>query len=415
MKKISFIVMGIVLMLTSCASNNVDTDSTTEKTTIELTSITEYKLPDTGQSFTYDENGLLVEDVDEDSPYWGSDATVEGNALSYQDNGDGTVTDLNTGLMWQKTPDFTRYTYDEALEYVENLEIGGYDDWRLPTIKELYSLAYFNGEIIPEGESHPYIDTDYFDFEYDHLLFAGQYWSSTTYVKNGVQNYDEHGSLLGGFGFNFADGHIKSYETGYYFDGTEISEDDGIMIPGCYVRAVRGTTTLYDMDYTDNGDGTVTDNSTHLMWAQDDSIETMDWLEALEYANESELAGYSDWRLPNSKELESLVDYEKTDFPAINTDFFNTSVTEFDYVDDAYYVWTSTTQGDFKYSACYVAFGQAWSKKNSEADTYYDWHGAGAQRSDPKTGNPEDYELASEMASDYISINNYVRLVRDAD
>ncbi|MDC7250634.1 MAG: DUF1566 domain-containing protein [Sphaerochaetaceae bacterium] len=414
MKRITLLTLGLFALLSSCVSNNVETDSD-RTSTIETTSITEYKLPDTGQSSTYDENGLLVEDIDESSPYWGSDATVEGNVLSYQDNGDGTVTDLNTALMWQQTPDFTRYTYDEALEYVENLEIGGYDDWRLPTIKELYSLAYFNGEIVPDGESHPYIDTDYFDFEYDHLLFAGQYWSSTTYIKNGVQNYDEHGSLLGGFGFNFADGHIKSYETGYYFDGTEISDEDGIMIPGCYVRAVRGTTTLYDMDYTDNGDGTVTDNSTSLMWAQDDSVQTMDWLEALEYANESELAGYSDWRLPNSKELESLVDYEKTDFPAIDTDYFNTTVTDFDYVDDSYYVWTSTTQGDFKYSACYVSFGQAWSKKNSEADTYYDWHGAGAQRSDPKTGNPEDYELASEMASDYISINNYVRLVRDAN
>lgn len=165
--------------------------------------------------------------------------------------------------------------------------------------------------------------------------------------------------MLGGFGFNFADGHIKSYETGYYFDGTKISDSDGIMIPGCYVRAVRGTTNLYDMDYTDNNDGTVTDNSTDLMWAQDDSIQTMNWVEALEYANESELGGYTDWRLPNSKELESLVDYEKTDFPAIDTDFFNTSVTEFNSEQDAYYVWTSTTQGDFKYTACYVSFGPA--------------------------------------------------------
>jgi hypothetical protein len=411
MKKLSLILLAAVLLLASCTQTkaiSTDTDNVDSK-------ITEYKLPDTGQSYTYDEDGLVVEDVDESSPYWGSDASIEGNELSYQDNGDGTVTDLNTGLMWQQTPDFTRYTYDEALEYVENLNTGGYDDWRLPTIKELYSLADFDGGIVPEGESTPYIDTDYFDFKYDKLLFAGQYWSSTTYVKNGVQNYSQHGSLLGGFGFNFADGHIKSYETGYYFDGTKISDSDGIMIPGCYVRAVRGTTTLYDMDYTDNNDGTVTDNSTDLMWAQDDSIQTMNWVEALEYANESELGGYTDWRLPNSKELESLVDYEKTDFPAIDTDFFNTSVTEFNSEQDAYYVWTSTTQGDFKYTACYVSFGPAWSKKNSSAVTYYDWHGAGAQRSDPKTGVASDYELASEMASDYISINNYVRLVRDAD
>ena len=76
--------------------------------------------------------------------------------------------------------------------------------------------------------------------------------------------------------------------------------------------------------------------------------------------------------------------------------------------------WTSTTQGDFKWTADYVAFAQAWSKKNSSATQYFDWHGAGAQRSDPKSGKPSDYELASDMASDYISINNWVRLVRDA-
>ncbi|MDF7801104.1 DUF1566 domain-containing protein [Pontiellaceae bacterium B1224] len=373
------------------------------------------QLPDTGQSTVYDEKGNAVENVDASSPYFGADATVEGHALSYKDNGNGTVTDLNTGLIWQQTPNFKRMTFDEAKVYCENLTTGGYDDWRLPSIKELYSLADFDGELIPQGESTPYIDTDTFDFKYDHLIFAGQYFSSTVYVKEGVQNYDQHGSLLGVFGFNFADGHIKSYETGYWFDGTEITQADNVMLPGCYVRAVSGTTSLYDMNYTDNGNETVTDHSTGLMWAQNDSGEKMDWLEALAYANQSELAGYSDWRLPNSKELQSLVDYEKTDFPAIDTGFFNLTAKGFETEEDAAYFWSSTTQGDFKHTACYVAFGQAWSKKNSTAVNYYDWHGAGAQRSDPKTGNPADYELASEMASDYISINNYVRLVRDVD
>jgi hypothetical protein len=373
------------------------------------------KLPDTGQSKVYDENGDPVTVIDASSPYYGADATVKGNALSYQDNGDGTVTDLNTGLVWQQTPNFQRMSFDEAKAYCENLSLGGHDDWRLPTIKELYSLAKFDGELIPNGDSTPYIDTYYFDFKYDHLIFAGQYFSSTLYVKEGVQNYDQHGSQQGVFGFNFADGHIKSYESGYWFDGTKITNADHVMLPGCYVRAVRGSTSLYDMDYTDNGDKTVTDHSTGLMWAQDDSGQKMDWLEALAYANESKLAGYSDWRLPNSKELQSLVDYEKTDLPAIDTDYFNLTQKRFDSEKDAAYFWSSTTQGDFKHTACYVAFGQAWSKKNSSATTYYDWHGAGAQRSDPKTGKPTDYELASEMASDYISIDNYVRLVRDAE
>lgn len=232
-------------------------------------------------------------------------------------------------------------------------------------------------------------------------------------MKNPIQNFSRHGGLQGAFGFNFSDGHIKSYETGRYFDGSEIGSDDGMFVPGCFVRAVRGSTTLYDMDYVDNGDGTVTDRSTGLMWTQDDSGKRMNWVEALEYADKATIAGHDDWRLPNAKELQSLVDYEKKTFPAINTDFFNTSLTTFDSVDNSYYFWTSTTQGDFKWTADYVAFGPAWSKKNSSATEYFDWHGAGAQRSDPKSGEPADYELASEMASDYISIRNWVRLVRD--
>ncbi|TCS42703.1 DUF1566 domain-containing protein [Reinekea marinisedimentorum] len=376
-------------------------------------------LPDTMQSVQYDTEGKVLAKSDS-SFYTGQDASIEGNAVRYKDNGDGTVTDLNTGLMWQKAHDTTHRDLADTIEHVESMTLGGYDDWRVPTIKELYSLAHFDGQLmLPEdgglAASKPYIDTEYFDFEYDQRMpFAGQFYSSTVYVKNDVQNFTKHGGLQGVFGFNFADGHIKSYESGLFFDGTEIKKSDNMFVPGCYVRAVRGTTTLYDMEYVDNNDGTVTDQSTGLMWAKDDSGERMNWVEALEYADQSELAGYSDWRLPNAKELQSLVDYEKTTFPAINTDYFNTTLKQFESIDDAYYFWTGTTQGDFKWTGAYIAFAQAWSKKNSKATEYFDWHGAGAQRSDPKAGNPEDYELASDMASDYISINNWVRLVRDA-
>lgn len=373
-------------------------------------------LPDTGQSVQYDITGDVMEESD-NSLYTGQDASIAGNDLSYRDNGDGTISDLNTGLMWQQAHDFKRRNMKDTLEHVESLSLGGYSDWRVPTIKELYSLANFDGQLIKhedEGESKPYIDTTVFDYRYDdRLAFAGQFWSSTVYVKNDVQNFTEHDGLQGAFGFNFSDGHIKSYETGLFFDGTEISEDDGMFVPGCFVRAVRGSTALYAMAYVDNGDSTVTDKSTGLMWAKNDSG-TMDWVEALEYADKAELAGHSDWRLPNSKELQSLVDYDRQAFPAINTEFFKTSLTSFESVDDSYYFWSSTTQGDFKWTGAYVAFAQAWSKKDSSASTYFDWHGAGAQRSDPKSGSPSDYELASDMATDYISIKNWVRLVRDA-
>jgi hypothetical protein len=373
-------------------------------------------LPDSGQTHQYDTEGKVMAASDS-SLYTGQDASIQGNALRYQDNGDGTITDLNTGLMWQQAHDFTRRNMADTVSHVESLTLGGHSDWRVPTIKELYSIANFDGQLIKpgdDGESQPYIDTRVFNYKYDQrLMFAGQFWSSTTYVKNDVQNFTKHGGIQGAFGFNFSDGHIKSYETGLYFDGTTIGANDGMFVPGCFVRAVRGTTTLYNMDYVDNGDETVTDKSTGLMWSKNDSAKKMNWVDALEYADKADVAGYDDWRVPNSKELQSLVDYDKKTFPAINTDVFNTSVTSFESEKDAYYFWTSTTQGDFKWTADYVAFGQAWSKKNSKATEYFDWHGAGAQRSDPKSGKPSDYELASDMASDYISIDNWVRLVRD--
>ncbi|WP_237157015.1 DUF1566 domain-containing protein [Photobacterium rosenbergii] len=374
-------------------------------------------LPDTGQTAQYDTNGKPLA-VSESTLYTGQDASINSNPLRYQDNGDGTVTDLNTGLMWQKSHDTTKRNLADSVAVVEAMTLGGHEDWRLPTIKELYSLADFDGELMkPESgkESRPYIDTEYFEFQYDKRVpFAGAFWSSTVYNKGGVQNFTIHGGLEGGFGFNFADGHIKSYETGKFVDGTVIQKSDNMFVPGNYVRAVRNTTTLYDMEYIDNQDGTVTDKSTNLMWAKSDSGKRMNWVEALEFANNSTLAGYSDWRLPNAKELQSLVDYEKKDLPAINTKYFNVTLTQFKSQQDSYYFWTSTTQGDFKHTAVYIAFGQAWSKKNSDSTDYYDWHGAGAQRSDPKSGSPSEYELASEMATDYISIDNWVRLVRDA-
>jgi hypothetical protein len=78
------------------------------------------------------------------------------------------------------------------------------------------------------------------------------------------------------------------------------------------------------------------------------------------------------------------------------------------------YFWTSTTHGDFKDTAIYLCIGKAYSTTD-DADGYYDWHGAGAQRSDPKTGEPEDYDMSSVNATDLVRIDNYVLLVRDVD
>lgn len=109
----------------------------------------------------------------------------------------------------------------------------------------------------------------------------------------------------------------------------------------------------------DNGDGTVTDTITGLTWQQAESY-TMNWEEALAYCEVLGLAGYDDWRLPNTNELQSIVDY-KTKDPAIDTSFFPDAIS-FEY-------WSSTTRADRANLAWTVSFGRGivyTSKKNDE-------------------------------------------------
>ena len=84
-------------------------------------------------------------------------------------NGDGTVTDTSTGLVWQQETTGPM-TWKEALSYCKSLSLGGHDDWRMPGIKELIS-------IIDYGRRNPAIDTTAFP---DTL--SSHYWSATTYT-----------------------------------------------------------------------------------------------------------------------------------------------------------------------------------------------------------------------------------------
>jgi hypothetical protein len=152
------------------------------------------------------------------------------------------------------------------------------------------------------------------------------------------------------------------------------------------------------------------------MWQQNDNGEGILWEEALSYSENLELAGYTDWRLPNSKELQSIIDYSRcpdtTDSAAIDPIFQISSITNEGGEKDYPFYWTSTThigypnQGD---RAVYIAFGRALGYMNGY---WMDVHGAGAQRSDPKTGDPDDYPYGHGPQGDTIRIYNYVRCVR---
>ncbi|MBF0224148.1 MAG: DUF1566 domain-containing protein [Desulfobacterales bacterium] len=58
----------------------------------------------------------------------------------FKDNGDGTITDIQSGLTWIKSIPTEKMRFEDAQKYVESLNIGGYNDWRIPTVTELQSL-----------------------------------------------------------------------------------------------------------------------------------------------------------------------------------------------------------------------------------------------------------------------------------
>ena len=66
----------------------------------------------------------------------------------FTNNGNGTMTDNLTGLMWQRVSTIIqpKRKWEDAFNYVSNLQIGGYNDWRLPNRKELLSLTHW-GEL----------------------------------------------------------------------------------------------------------------------------------------------------------------------------------------------------------------------------------------------------------------------------
>jgi len=358
-----------------------------------------YPVVDTGQESCFDDANTIACPTQGET-YFGQDAQYSGLQPAYQDNGDGTVSDLNTGLMWiQDAGD--KVTYDEGAATAVNFSFAGYDDWRVPTIKELYSLIDFSGIDVMESEGDPFIDDSVFVFAYGDTsqgdrVIDSQWITSTIYqsdVMNGQECF---------FGVNFADGRIKCYPTG------------GLNLKGYYLRLVRGEPYGENM-VVDNENGTISDIATGMMWQQADSGEGMDWPSALGYCEALELGGYDDWRLPNAKELQSIVDYGRspdgTGSAAINGLFEATAiVNELGLTDYAYY-WSSTTHNSVTGggNAVYISFGRG---MGSMKGKYMDVHGAGSQRSDPKTGDPADFPYTMGPQGDVRRLENYVRCVR---
>ncbi len=145
-----------------------------------------------------------------------------GQPVGYTDHGDGTVTDNATGLTWQKAGPVDAMTWQQALAYCEGISLGGSTDWRLPTVKELQSLAHYD-------HVAPSIDPGYFPG-----TASSAYWSSTSASRRlfGQYVFDSAWAVAFNHGGTYA--HSTSRAT---YRSAEKSTHT-------YVRAVRGPTNV---------------------------------------------------------------------------------------------------------------------------------------------------------------------------
>jgi hypothetical protein len=324
----------------------------------------------TGQEKCYNTSGTSVDCATAGA---GQDGDIKAGvvwpASRFVSSGD-CITDNLTGLKWTKDANVVgTKNWASAISSAAAVNLCGCDSWRLPNVNELESLVHagYNEELC--GGSLCSSLSDWLK-EMGFSNVSGQdYWSSTTdssaitfawavNMGGGIVNnsYAKITSLhvwpVCGSSTNvWKTGQTTSYATG----------DDGNLQKGVAWPATRFTVG------TGAESDCVTDNLTGLMWTKDaNRFLTKLWVNAITEANSQDLCGHDDWRLPNRKELFSLIDRSQHN-PAL------LSGHPFDHVrtDNSY--WSSTTQSSVTGSAWEVYMGSGVVSDIAKNNAFYVW------------------------------------------
>ncbi|MBU1054073.1 MAG: DUF1566 domain-containing protein [Proteobacteria bacterium] len=255
-----------------------------------------------------------------------------------------TVIDTHTGLMWAKNASLFDFPmrWEEALNTIKETNLSGlygYNDWKLPNRKELFSLISHEmiNPSIPAG--HPFTN-----------VFPGYYWTSSTCVRLPNQAWYIHlggarvfkGMKYGSYmvwPVRIADNHSKSkvFQTGQKncFDESGVIIDcDNMGQDG----ECRSSLRFPKQRFTENANS-IYDNATNLTWMKDANLNrnAVDWKSTFNLIlqiNRESKYGYNDWRVPNILELESLIDLSRHS-PALPDEHMFNDVQDF--------YWSSTT------------------------------------------------------------------------
>jgi len=353
-------------------------------------------LPRTGQTKCYDTAGIAIPCAGT-----GQDGEIQAGVAwpnpRFTVNADTTMTDNLTGLVWAPdgnimptrdpgwdtdytpgygTPNDGRVTWQHALDYVAKLNAENYlnyNDWRLPNVNELESL------VIADESSNVASWLNNMGFT---NVQADYYLSSTSLADNKDfvwLVYLVYGSVGHG---------QKSYSSGFYVwpvrGGDTISAPAQIWQTGQTVSYALGDDGDLEKGiawptprFTDHGD-TVTDNLTGLMWTKNSNLpgDYLTWQQALDYvkgmnAGTYENFGYTDWRLPNRKELHSLTDFSRYG-PALSVGHPFTNVQTGIY--SMYWSSTTNAQSYYKYFAwVFMMYYGHVDYDGKSYNTYYDY------------------------------------------